>query len=596
MTDTGPISFDFVDWDVLAASSAKHECFDYSIFAREWLGRELSPERKLALDFLSDLFILQFPWARDGGQALMPDHVYASLRRDMLTALVAQLPRISDNEIRARIVDAAWMKERACTHNAVPLGVDAYLEEAKRRFNPEHWPECFGRLQRAVVLAATLGGTRKLLARVFAEVEGTVQRLNGNDPLYLTARLMELLLEYRQGDATSYAALAHQVAESAAANGEHDRAITYLEIAGRWHQRGQNRNGVETARGRIIEVLETTAKGVEPILACHLLTQAIEASRRVPNGRAKSDELRVRLQEVQREAVADFARYETTIDLTACIAETRNLVGGKPVGEAVLALCSMRRPAPIEEVRERVAALAKESVFLSFIPHVKVSATGRVLARNNGLMNDEEALRAKMHHDVAFHQQIFALGAIRPAVKLLQLEHGLRMEDFLYIAGRSPFVPHGRESTFARGLTFGFWGDFSLAAYLLFPQVENAIRLLIEGAGGVTTTLTSNGLQNEKDINQLLVDPGAMALFGEPLLFDLRSLLTEKSGANLRNEMAHGLLPDGTADDHFAYFWWITLRLVLTPFVTRAPEETPQDTGAQSEPPQTAENEAGVGG
>jgi hypothetical protein len=102
--------------------------------------------------------------------------------------------------------------------------------------------------------------------------------------------------------------------------------------------------------------------------------------------------------------------------------------------------------------------------------------------------------------------------------------------------------------------------------------------LLLEQAGAVTTTLTSAGLQNEKDLGQLLEDEKALEIFGEAQIFDLRSLLTEKAGANLRNELAHGLIADGAADAHCSYLWWATLRLVLYPLVRRSVDARPATT------------------
>ncbi len=48
-------------------------------------------------------------------------------------------------------------------------------------------------------------------------------------------------------------------------------------------------------------------------------------------------------------------------------------------------------------------------------------------------------------------------------------------------------------------------------------------------------------------------------------MFDLRVLLTEKAGANLRNDIAHGLLDDGDKGGAKIYFWRMCLRLVLLP-------------------------------
>ncbi|MFM6367672.1 MAG: DUF4209 domain-containing protein, partial [Dolichospermum sp.] len=45
-------------------------------------------------------------------------------------------------------------------------------------------------------------------------------------------------------------------------------------------------------------------------------------------------------------------------------------------------------------------------------------------------------------------------------------------------------------------------------------------------------------------------------------LLDIRGLLIEHSGSNLRNKMAHGLISDDDfSSSIFSYLWWLVLRL-----------------------------------
>ena len=167
-------------------------------------------------------------------------------------------------------------------------------------------------------------------------------------------------------------------------------------------------------------------------------------------------------------------------------------------------------------------------------------------------------------------QSFVAIGVIHAAAEQVRIEHGLDTAWFFSLARSSDFVPAHRERSFARGLASGLRGDYELAAILLCPQFEHAVRELFFRRGIVTSTLPSSGAQNEHNLNQLFEHPRAVEVFGEDLLFDLRVLLTEKAGANLRNDIAHGLLDDGDKSGAKIYFWWICLRFVLLP-VLQAP-------------------------
>ena len=77
----------------------------------------------------------------------------------------------------------------------------------------------------------------------------------------------------------------------------------------------------------------------------------------------------------------------------------------------------------------------------------------------------------------------------------------------------------------------------------------------------------SDGTQQERDINQLLWLPELETIFGVDILFDLRGILIERFGHNLRNEVAHGLIPEGVFyREASEYLWWLILRLCWSGF------------------------------
>ena len=62
--------------------------------------------------------------------------------------------------------------------------------------------------------------------------------------------------------------------------------------------------------------------------------------------------------------------------------------------------------------------------------------------------------------------------------------------------------------------------------------------------------------------------PQINSIFDEDTLFDLQGLLIERSGSNLRNRMAHGLINDGEFNSPImSYLWWVTLRLCCLPIL-----------------------------
>jgi hypothetical protein len=201
---------------------------------------------------------------------------------------------------------------------------------------------------------------------------------------------------------------------------------------------------------------------------------------------------------------------------------------------------------------------------------------GRTIARRDaaegGETEEEADLRAEMYRIASQMQAVQAQAFIEPARAQILREHTVRVADLMPFVQDNPFVPQGREEFFARGLQAGFRGDFAAAVHLLVPQVENSVRYLLEQSDVITSGLDDDGIQDERDLNRTLRLPEFVGplegVLGEDVVCDLRGLLVERYGSNLRNDMAHGLLDyDAFYSGPAIYFWWLTLRLCCTPVI-----------------------------
>ena len=76
--------------------------------------------------------------------------------------------------------------------------------------------------------------------------------------------------------------------------------------------------------------------------------------------------------------------------------------------------------------------------------------------------------------------------------------------DYLF---RSPIFEEVRKSIIGWGVKEYLNGNHMTAVHLLVPQIENALRVLIETAGGPVLEPARDGGFNYKVLNKLLRDP-----------------------------------------------------------------------------------------
>ena len=108
----------------------------------------------------------------------------------------------------------------------------------------------------------------------------------------------------------------------------------------------------------------------------------------------------------------------------------------------------------------------------------------------------------------------------------------------------SAIVPGTHEGVFARGLHYGYSGDFGAAVHLLVPAIEALVRLHLANAGERTSAIRADGNESEIGLSALMENERVVDILGEDVAFELRALLCGPIGPNLRNEVAHQLIGD----------------------------------------------------
>jgi hypothetical protein len=178
--------------------------------------------------------------------------------------------------------------------------------------------------------------------------------------------------------------------------------------------------------------------------------------------------------------------------------------------------------------------------------------------------DNEEHIYQKMVEQVRDADFMIATPGIFEAIDVFNEKFEPSLNTFVLYAHKSPGVPEGHEDSIARGLMAGFNHDWLDVAAFLIPQAEAIVRNILKRHGKNTLADRGDGTEEEVSMNQLLESGDANEILGKDFVFQLRALLTEKSGYNLRNLYTHGLLSDDSLHNHGLFnLWWILLRMVL---------------------------------
>lgn len=191
------------------------------------------------------------------------------------------------------------------------------------------------------------------------------------------------------------------------------------------------------------------------------------------------------------------------------------------------------------DIEQQVRGLA-EVAPLTFLLRKHVSDhKGRVVAEVGSLEDDLDGnLVRQMAQNIAI-SGIFLEEALRRTFT----RFGVTSERLAQHIYESPVVPTAFRTLVQRGLQAFFDNDHITAMHILVPQLEAAIRHVVRLAGGATLRRRQGGGYSEMLLDELLRTEQVKTVFDEDIARYFRVLLTDPRGANLRNDLCHGMLP-----------------------------------------------------
>lgn len=570
-------------FDNLIEGVNKRECMTYADALSQLKQDDVrwTPEQRECLSFVGQVLTMMLR-ADQPNEPYGPMFVFGQQRsaiptdfpREQLAPLERWVNTLSDPELRARLLDVLWLQARSFP--AAQGAIDAYLASALRLEDPTHWPSCVKRLERALRLAAGLGnGGVQLKSRVLAEIETILNRHRGTDPLYLSLRLIQLLLEFRHGDARIFTAFAEAAAISAESRSEFWRARDHYQLSAECYRvvgdSSAEREALRCAAECLVKESELAhgqpARGA--MAAAAIMSDAVEAMRRIPGGSARAGELHERLLMLQQDSVAELTTFSTSTDVTEVVNHALAAVQNKPLNEAILAFCLMSRPPSIVALKSEVHAQAEVAVMSSMLPVAIMNSRGRVIAQAPGLdagVDDlqHDGLRWRMFQSARLARGLTVQSMLNPARQEILAVHGPQRHDLLPLIQYSPWIPPGHLESILKALVVGFQGDMLLVGHLVPPQLEAMVRHVVESLGGSTSMLEPRGVQPERTLGALLETPEVLQALGANDVFELQGLLVDPLGTNLRNEVSHGILDDhGLFGFDVFYAWWLMLKLCV---------------------------------
>ena len=453
------------------------------------------------------------------------------------------------------------------------LAVDAYLDYVGSVFGTEHAIRGLDELQRSLVLLWVYAKKEHALwDRYWTVILDEVPHSIEHDWPGLAFRLCDEAINRNRHACEG---ILPQIEAKAVA-----LDVDNPQEAARWHAQAyrlnqrlgkqKEANTSLMAQGEAMSRAADLAAEQQPMVAPMHMTEAISLLRKAKAPPSRIQELRDRLASYERASLDHFGHFSAKTDVSEWVKWIDEQIAAPDFFSALLrATYRAGQWLNLEEIEERVRQQYAEHPLSSMFTTTHVNADGVVVAQRPPLdLNDPVSVR--LHAISSAHEIDIPMRSsvmVSHVANTLHSQYQPSFHAIKEIVEASPITPPGHVETLARGLFSGFINDWLAASVYLIPAVEPFVRAQLKRIGAHTTGMNEDGTQHEKTLGEMLDMPEAERFFGKNLIFEVRVLLTDPEGFNLRNAYCHGLMTDRELQNAgIMSLWWAIWRMILFPW------------------------------
>ena len=263
----------------------------------------------------------------------------------------------------------------------------------------------------------------------------------------------------------------------------------------------------------------------------------------------KADAAHKRLVEIQKEIPKIMVPFSVELDIKGVIDNLKANMEGLSFEECVIRVTQMFVFEKQEDIKKSVIEEFKDNPISHLFGKSLINAQGQTVLALHPLdihdpEKDPKLMELHMYQNALEKQKVAGDIWVKNALIIIRDKFVIDKSMVEFLVKDNPIIPDGRERIFQSGLYMFLNGDYYEALHILAPQVENLFRNIAREVGGLTVTLEKDGSSMEKVLSSILSLPELVDCYDNDILFTFRGLLNEQAGANIRNEIAHGIISE----------------------------------------------------
>ena len=312
-------------------------------------------------------------------------------------------------------------------------------------------------------------------------------------------------------------------------------------------------------RRKIIELYETLmSKDSSPFRKVYFTKEIIKELKEIPNTDNERSTWRKKLSEFQKDVLNNMFSSEFPIDVSKEMAIVEKCAKTDDCNEILHLLTYITSIPNYDTIKELVVSSVIKYPLSSLGINNRLDDKGKTIAIMPRLNlqepeSDKNSLDAHVCAELRNYYSITPVLYAPILEKIKDIDVKLAVNK---IVNNCFFIPKERKESFKIGFMAGFDGDYISALSVLIPQFEYALRALAEELGGIVYTMESDGTERVRTMEDVLRLPEIEETLEKDITVSMKALFVSKYGANLRNNVAHGIINDENFNSFDCIYAW----------------------------------------
>lgn len=470
--------------------------------------------------------------------------------------------------LRARVADILWNLKKE--YPAAIVAAKSYYELFSRWFSVKKWVRTLDMIKRAICISTQIKDD-ELYTKSCDYILNQVKSIYMKDDGFLSLRLLDILVFHEYKDLKVYIEIANQIISlhyEDIAKVEQSYLVIekcYLKLKKQADAKKTNVLLADYYVEYANKIIDADIRGV--ISANQFLQKAVLLYRN--NGSPdKAEETHRKLVFVQKEIPKLMVPFSSEIDVSRLNKAIDLNLENLSIEESIVRLTQMIVLYKKDEIKNKVIAECQNYPLSHLFRKNIINASGQTVFTLppldiNNVELDEELLNLHINQRIIEEGRISGEICVKYALYRIRQNHKIKREDVEFLVKNNLIIPEGRERIFGSAIYMILCGQYYEAIHILAPQIENLFRYIAKEVGGLTVTLENDGSSKEKVLSSIFDLPELVDCYDNDILYLFKALLNEQSGANIRNEVAHGIVNEASASSGiYLYFAIAVIKLL----------------------------------